>query len=54
MGSLYFTPPKARARSRQYYADLLAAAQARDAERAEALTHEVMQDSIDLWKYAKR
>jgi GntR family negative regulator for fad regulon and positive regulator of fabA len=54
MGSLYFTPPKARARSRQYYADLLAAAQARDAERAEALTREVMQDSIDLWKYAKR
>ena len=30
MGSVYFTPPKARTRSRKFYADLRAAAQARD------------------------
>jgi GntR family negative regulator for fad regulon and positive regulator of fabA len=54
MGSVYFTPPKARARSRKFYADLLAAAQARDPDRAEAITREVMQDSITLWKSIKR
>ncbi len=54
LGSLYFTPPKARARSRQFYVDLLAAAQARDADRAAAITQAVMQDSIDLWKSLKR
>jgi GntR family negative regulator for fad regulon and positive regulator of fabA len=53
MGRLYFVPPKARARSRQFYADLLAAAQAREPERAEAITREVMRDSIDLWKSIK-
>lgn len=50
MGSLYFTPPKARARSRKFYADLLAAAQARDAAGAEEITREVMQYSVELWK----
>lgn len=54
MGSVYFTPPKARARSRKFYADLHAAAQARDPDRAEAVTREVMQDSITLWKSIKR
>ena len=54
MGRVYFTPPKARARSRKFYADLLRAAQAHDAERAEAVTREVMRDSIDLWKSIKR
>jgi GntR family transcriptional regulator, negative regulator for fad regulon and positive regulator of fabA len=54
MGSLYFTPPKARARSQKFYADLLAAAQARDADRAEAITREIMRDSIDLWRSVKR
>ena len=53
LGSLYFTPPKARARSHQFYVDLLTAAQARDAQRAEAITQAVMQDSIDLWKNLK-
>ena len=54
MGRMYFTPPKARARSRQFYAGLRAAAHARDPERAEIITREVMQDSIDLWKSSKR
>ncbi len=54
MGRVYFTPPKARSRSRRFYDDLRAAAQARDLDRAEAVTREVMQDSIDLWKSIKR
>ena len=54
MGQLYFTRSKARARSRKFYADLRAAAQARDADRAETVTREVMQDSIDLWKSIRR
>jgi GntR family negative regulator for fad regulon and positive regulator of fabA len=54
MGRVYFTPPKARARSRQFYAGLRACAAARDPERAEIITREVMQDSIDLWRSSKR
>ena len=54
MGRVYFTPPKARARSRQFYAGLRACAAARDPERAEIITREVMQDSITLWKSNKR
>lgn len=54
MGRAYFTPPKARARSRKFYADLRAAAQARDPERAEVITCEVMRDSIERWKSIKR
>lgn len=54
MGRVYFTPPKARARSRKFYADLREAAQARDPERAEAITRAVMRDSIGLWKNIKR
>jgi GntR family negative regulator for fad regulon and positive regulator of fabA len=54
MGRLYFTPPKARARSRQFYADLRAAAQARDPGQAEAITRAVMRDSSGLWKSIKR
>jgi GntR family negative regulator for fad regulon and positive regulator of fabA len=54
MGSIYFTPPKARARSRKFYADLREAAQARDADRAEAVTRDMMQESIDLWRSSKR
>jgi GntR family transcriptional regulator, negative regulator for fad regulon and positive regulator of fabA len=54
MGSLYFTPPKARTRSRKFYADLLQAAQSRDPNRAEVVTREVMQDSLELWKNARR
>ena len=54
LGRVYFTPPKARARSRQFYADLREAARARDPERAEAITRQVMQDSRVMWKNVKR
>ena len=54
MGGLYFAPPKARARSRRFYADLRDAAQARDPDRAEEITREVMRDSITLWKSINR
>ena len=54
MGQMYFATPKARARSRQFYADLLEAARAKNADRAEAVTREVMRDSISLWKSIKR
>lgn len=54
MGSIYFTPPKARLHSRKFYADLLAAAQARDAAAAEDITREVMQHSLELWKAISR
>jgi GntR family negative regulator for fad regulon and positive regulator of fabA len=54
MGRIYFTPPRARARSRQFYAELREAAQARDPDRAEAVTREVMRDSITLWKNSTR
>jgi len=54
VGAVYFTPPKARARSRKFYADLRACAAARDPERAEIITREVMQDSFNLWKSNKR
>ncbi len=54
LGSLYFTPPKARARSLKFYTDLRAAAQARDPHAAERITRAVMEDSIDLWKSLKR
>jgi len=54
MGGVYFTPPKARARSRKFYADLRAAALARDPDQAEQITREVMHDSIDLWKNTTR
>src|SRR5512136_2382358 len=54
MGRAYFTPPKARARSRKFYADLREAARARDPARAEVVTREVMRDSLSLWKSARR
>ncbi len=54
MGSRYFTPARARARSRKYYIDLRSAAKAHDSERTEVITRAVMQDSIDLWKSIRR
>jgi len=50
MGQVYFASAKARARSRQFYADLRHAAQARDGARAERVTRAVMADSVKLWK----
>lgn len=50
MAADYFAHPAARAASRRFYADLLAAAQAHDPAAAETLTHHVMQQSIELWQ----
>jgi GntR family negative regulator for fad regulon and positive regulator of fabA len=47
---LYFSSTKARARSRQFYADLLAAAQANDPAMAAQVMQAVMDDSAKLWK----
>ena len=54
MAEVYFAPAKARARSRQFYADLLTAAQSRDADKAQAITQHVMRDSLELWQAAVR
>ena len=53
MGQLYFSSARARARSRQFYADLLAAAQAGDAAQAAQIMQAVMDDSLKLWKAKK-
>jgi GntR family negative regulator for fad regulon and positive regulator of fabA len=52
MACLYFQPPSARASSRAFYANLLAAARAGDAALAEAITRQVMSDSLALWRKA--
>jgi GntR family negative regulator for fad regulon and positive regulator of fabA len=49
MARLYFAAPQARASSRWFYAALLAAAEAGNAEEAESVTRKVMQESIALW-----
>lgn len=50
MARRYFSQPQARAASRAWYADLLAAARAGDTEAAEQTTRQAMQESIDLWQ----
>ena len=52
MGLKYFALPEARAHSRDFYRDLLAAAQAEDPDTAESVTHRIMADSLDLWRIA--
>ena len=52
MGPKYFTLPEARAHSRDFYRDLLAAARAEDPATAECVTRRVMADSLDLWQIA--
>jgi GntR family negative regulator for fad regulon and positive regulator of fabA len=54
MGQLYFATLKTRARSRQFYAELLHAAQANDPAEAERVMQAVMDDSVKLWKTAKK
>ncbi|MFO7585649.1 MAG: fatty acid metabolism transcriptional regulator FadR [Anaerolineales bacterium] len=49
MALRYFRRDAARAHSRQFYTDLLAAAQAKDPTRAETVTRQVMRESFDLW-----
>jgi GntR family negative regulator for fad regulon and positive regulator of fabA len=54
MGQLYFATSKTRTRSRQFYADLLRAAQANDPAEAERVMRTVMADSVKLWKSSKK
>jgi GntR family negative regulator for fad regulon and positive regulator of fabA len=53
MACRYFAMPQARAASRTFYASLLEAARAGDAEGAERLAREVMRDSISLWRRSR-
>jgi len=46
----YFASREARAHSRRFYADLLAAIQAADPDAAERLTRRVMRESIEIWQ----
>jgi len=49
----YFARPEARAASRAFYRRLLAAARKGNAEAAEAVSREVMEQSIRLWQQAR-
>ncbi|HEU4326346.1 MAG TPA: fatty acid metabolism transcriptional regulator FadR [Roseiflexaceae bacterium] len=50
MARRYFAPAPTRARSQEFYAALLSAARAADAEQAARLAEAVCQDSIKLWE----
>jgi GntR family negative regulator for fad regulon and positive regulator of fabA len=50
MARFYFAQPEARSLSRSFYAALSIAARQADADRAEGLTQDVMQESIKLWQ----
>jgi len=50
IGEIYFRSPEARSSSKQFYRDLLACAQEGDALRAQALTEQVMDDSLEIWR----
>jgi DNA-binding FadR family transcriptional regulator len=52
MARRYFARAEAREASQAFYHTLRAAALRRDGEATEALTHQVMQRSIDLWRAA--
>jgi GntR family negative regulator for fad regulon and positive regulator of fabA len=52
MAVLYFTLPRARASSRAFYGELLAAARRADADAAEQVTRAVMGYSLELWRQA--
>jgi len=52
MACLYYAPDAARASSRAFYAALAAAVTRSDADGAERLAREVMQESIVLWNQA--
>ncbi|HEY4724105.1 MAG TPA: fatty acid metabolism transcriptional regulator FadR [Anaerolineae bacterium] len=54
MARIYFKLDAARARSRRFYADLLAAAEAGKPAKAEAILHQIMRDSIELWQIASK
>jgi GntR family negative regulator for fad regulon and positive regulator of fabA len=46
----YFASLEARKASRQYYDDLVSAAQAQDVARAKSLTETIMRDSLTYWR----
>ena len=50
LAPLYFSIPAACARSKKYYEDLAIAAEAKNAQAAETLTKEMMQESISYWQ----
>ena len=50
MALIYFAKPETREHSHTFYLDLREAALAQDIDAAEAVTHAVMQKSLDLWK----
>jgi GntR family transcriptional regulator, negative regulator for fad regulon and positive regulator of fabA len=52
MATRYFRSAEARASSRQFYAGLHRAASQGDAAEAEAITRQVMNDSLRLWQIA--
>lgn len=52
MALLYYRFPEAREASRAFYVELLAAARAGDAARAETATLEAMRASVSLWERA--
>lgn len=52
MGERYFSHAPARQHSRLFYTNLLAAAQAKDAFKAETITSHVMEQSLALWQAA--
>jgi GntR family negative regulator for fad regulon and positive regulator of fabA len=54
MGERYFASAENRSRSRAYYSELLNCAKRRAVIEAEALTREVMQESLALWKMTTR
>jgi GntR family negative regulator for fad regulon and positive regulator of fabA len=54
MARSYFATEEARAVSRRFYRDLLAAAENHEAERAEAVTRRTMAASLELWRAATR
>lgn len=50
MGGRYFIPAENRNRSRIFYAELLACAKRKAHLKAEALTRDMMEESLALWK----
>jgi GntR family transcriptional regulator, negative regulator for fad regulon and positive regulator of fabA len=54
MASIYFQDPAARSHSQHFYLQLLEAAQAGDPDRAEAMTRQVMSDSLSIWNQLAR
>ncbi|NIA26073.1 MAG: fatty acid metabolism transcriptional regulator FadR [Gammaproteobacteria bacterium] len=50
LAEIYFSVPETRERSRRFYYDLEAAARREDSDTAQRVSHDVMEDSIVLWR----